>query len=85
MSTNNKWSDREVGAFWKREGKSSGRKYLAGHMEVNGEKQKVVVFSNSNKKNDKAPDFRVYLSDEVSREGSPTTDDAQEESADLLQ
>ena len=54
-------------------------------MEVNGEKQKVVVFSNSNKKNDKAPDFRVYLSDEVSREGSPTTDETQDESADLLQ
>ena len=94
-NSTNKWSDREIGALWKREGRSSGRKYLAGHMvNAEGEKEKVVVFMNSNKTNDKAPDFRVYRSEELSTstESSPTessqtesTEQQAEDTADLLQ
>lgn len=61
----NEWAKRDVGALWKREGKN--QKYLSGYVKVDElgiEKElKVVVFSNKNKKgNDKAPDYRVYLS-----------------------
>jgi len=68
MSENNKtdWSKLELGALWKR--KSATQTYLSGYIKVDElgtrKEVKVVVFSNKNKKdNDKAPDFRVYLSE----------------------
>jgi uncharacterized protein (DUF736 family) len=65
MSENNKtndWSKRELGALWKK--KSATQTYLTGHLSFeDGERINVVVFSNKNKKNDKAPDFRIYVSE----------------------
>jgi len=76
MSENNKtdWSKLELGALWKR--KSPTQTYLSGYIKVDEfgtqKEVKVVVFSNKNKKdNDKAPDFRVYLSEP--KNGSNTT------------
>jgi len=69
MNTNNKtqneWSKRDIGALWKREGQS--QKYLSGYVKVDElgiEKElKIVVFSNKNKNNnEKAPDYRIYIS-----------------------
>jgi len=63
--TNNKtdWSKRELGALWKK--KSTTQTYLTGHLSFeDGERINVVVFSNKNKKNDKAPDFRIYVSEQ---------------------
>lgn len=62
------WSKRDIGALWKREGKS--QKYLSGYIKVDElgleREVKVVIFSNKNKKdNQKAPDYRVYLSETV--------------------
>jgi hypothetical protein len=59
---NNDWAKRDIGALWKKEGKT--QKYLSGYFKLeSGEEVKVVVFSNKNKKdNQKAPDYRVYLS-----------------------
>lgn len=65
MSENNKtdWSKRELGALWKK--KSATQTYLTGHLSFeDGERINVVVFSNKNKKNDKAPDFRIYVSEQ---------------------
>ena len=66
--TNNKtdWSKLELGALWKR--KSATQTYLSGYIKVDEfgtqKEVKVVVFSNKSKKdNEKAPDFRVYLSE----------------------
>ena len=64
-NTNNDWSKRDVGALWKREG--SNQKYLSGYVKVDElgieREMKVVVFSNKGKKNnEKAPDYRIYLS-----------------------
>ena len=66
------WQKREIGALWKRVSSPSstfpkGRTYLTGKLkiedELGGEKLvNVVVFSNADKKNDKAPDFRIYIS-----------------------
>lgn len=62
----NEWQKREIGALWKRESKASGKKYLVGHVKFNelGTETllKVVVFPNATKKNEKSPDFVIYVS-----------------------
>jgi uncharacterized protein (DUF736 family) len=73
-NTNNSktdWSKRDVGALWKREGKS--QKYLSGYVKIEstGEEIKVVVFANKNKNdNAKAPDYRIYVSAPLETQGS---------------
>ena len=60
---NNEWSEREIGALWKREGRN--QKYLTGKMKsADGTEQQVVIFSNKNKTKDNQPDFRIYTVDE---------------------
>lgn len=54
----------ELGALWKREARSSGQKYLAGHVKVDElgveVTKKVVIFANKHKTKDTQPDFRIY-------------------------
>ena len=77
METNNnnqsEWQKRELGALWKRTSQS-GQTYLSGHVvvdELGTEKKiKVVVFSNKDKKNERAPDYRVYKSKDLKEEGT---------------
>ena len=80
----NEWSEREIGALWKREGRN--QKYLTGKMKNNdGTEQQVVIFSNKNKTKDNQPDFRVYKSEP--REGqqeSAQEASTQENQEDLL-
>ena len=62
-NTDNK--NKELGALWKRKSRNGGQTYLAGHVISENEfgeevKTRVVVFSNSNKKSENSPDFRVY-------------------------
>lgn len=57
------WKKRELGALWRRDGKT--QKYLSGILKFGefGTEQeiRVVVFTNKGKaKNEKAPDFIVY-------------------------
>ena len=67
----NELKEREVGALWVQKS-AKGQKYMTGHVSINpnSDNTKVVIFDNSNKKdengkikNEKAPDFRVYLSE----------------------
>lgn len=64
-----KWRSRELGALWVRSGKN--QKYLSGTINVETmpgvtEPVKVVVFTNKGReKNDKAPDYVVYRSEET--------------------
>jgi uncharacterized protein (DUF736 family) len=69
-----KWQQREIGALWKNEGRN--QKYLAGHVKLpDGTEQKVVIFSNKNRSNDKAPHFRVYKSeDQKEQTETPSAD-----------
>ncbi len=71
----NEWRKREIGALWKRESKSSGKKYLSGTLKVNelGVETvlEVVVFPNINKKSEKSPDFVMYLSKDKENKGQP--------------
>lgn len=54
----------EIGALWKKEGKS--QKFLSGKInlkEVGYDKDvDVIVFTNKSKKSDRHPDLRIYLS-----------------------
>ena len=77
MSTSNKnnWKDREIGALWKR--KSEKGTYCTGYimLEEMGTqvKQRVVMFSAKEKKNDKAPDLILYKSvDQEDDQGQAT-------------
>jgi len=69
-SDNTKYNNEELGALWKRTARSDGQTYLAGHIKggelgLGEETVKVVVFSNKNKTNERAPDFRIYKSKPV--------------------
>lgn len=61
-TNNNDWAKRDVGALWKREGKTG--KYLSGYFKDElGEQVEIIVFTNKYKgENPKAPDFRIYIS-----------------------
>ena len=68
------WNDREIGAIWMRTS-LKGKKYMTGQItdSFTGEKQKIVIFKNTSKKdekgnvkNEKAPDFRIYKSEDTS-------------------
>lgn len=47
-----------IGALWTKMGGKG--EYLAGQIEINGEKIGVVVFKNTSKKTDKQPDWKIY-------------------------
>ncbi len=56
-------ADDEIGALWRREGKSG--QYFTGTINtakmIEGE-VKIVVFPITNKRNDRQPDFRILIS-----------------------
>lgn len=62
-----------IGALWINEGKS--QKYLAGQVDLNGKLTKIVVFKNTFKKDEKQPDYRIYLKNEKVSEEQETIDD----------
>ena len=67
-SQESKWRSRELGALWVRSGKN--QKYLSGTINIEtmpgvSEALKVVVFTNKGReKNDRAPDYVVYRSED---------------------
>ena len=69
---NNDWKERELGALWVKKS-LNGTQYMTGHIELRDASGKVqlVVFKNKHKlnedgtvANEKAPDFRVYKSED---------------------
>jgi uncharacterized protein (DUF736 family) len=72
----NEWSKREIGALWKRTGKT--QEYLGGHVRLAdgaGEERQIFiqVFTNKQKKSNSHPDFRVYLSDSKPGQEKPSS------------
>jgi uncharacterized protein (DUF736 family) len=62
--TNNTNSNKnqELGALWKKKSKA-GLSFLSGYiLDHDGTRTDIVVFANSNKSNEKAPDYRLYIS-----------------------
>ena len=54
--------NQELGALWKKKSKA-GMSFLSGYInDHDGQRIEVVVFANSKKTNEKAPDYRLYVS-----------------------
>ena len=65
----NEWAKREIGALWVKE--SPSQKYMSGHFtDQDGNRVKVVIFTNKHKKKDTHPDYRIYKSAETSNQQS---------------
>ena len=60
----NEWAKREIGALWVKE--SPSQKYFSGHFtDQDGNRVKVVIFTNKHKKKETHPDYRIYKSAET--------------------
>ena len=52
----------ELGALWKKKSKT-GLSFLSGYInDQDGQRTDIVVFANSKKTNERAPDYRLYIS-----------------------
>ena len=79
----NDWQERELGALWAKKS-NNGSQYMTGHIELKGASGKVqlVVFKNQGKKNEdgtytkneKAPAFRIFLSESREEREAKTTE-----------
>ena len=83
-NTENK--NKELGALWKRKSRNGGQTYLAGHVVSENEfgeevKTRGVVFSNSNKKSENSPDFRVYEQRPLENNSTPASTTTQQTQA----
>lgn len=69
------WKQREVGALWKKVSNGNKANYCTGYIVSdelgNKVRQRVIMFANKNKSNEKSPDFILYTSTEASNEASP--------------
>ena len=86
-TSNNTSNNEELGALWKRQARNGGQTYLAGHLkggEYGDEGVKVVVFSNKNKTNERAPDFRIYKSKTMESSAQPAATQQVEEGEELV-
>jgi hypothetical protein len=62
----------ELGALWKKKSKT-GMSFLSGYInDHDGQRIDVVVFANSKKTNEKAPDYRLYVSKPLDNQNKPT-------------
>ena len=70
--TQNK-NQNELGALWKKKSKT-GMSFLSGYInDHDGQRIDVVVFANSKKTNEKAPDYRLYVSKPLDKAGSASS------------
>ena len=88
-NNNNSNNNEELGALWKRTARNDGQTYLAGHVKggdlgLGEETVKVVVFSNKNKTNERAPDFRIYKSKPMQQQSEASEDKAPQETSEEL-
>lgn len=78
------WQQREIGAFWTKDGPKG--KYLSGSLEVDElgvkKKMKVVMFPNRYKDKDNKPDYVLYVSKDSEIQPSSSTPQPKDESGD---
>lgn len=62
----------ELGALWKKKSKM-GMSFLSGYInDHDGQRIDVVVFANSKKTNERAPDYRLYVSKPLDNQNKAT-------------
>jgi uncharacterized protein (DUF736 family) len=72
-NTNTNKNQNELGALWKKKSKM-GMSFLSGYInDHDGQRIDVVVFANSKKTNEKAPDYRLYVSKRLDNQNKTTT------------
>lgn len=60
---------RKIGALWLRTAKNSGDKYMSGVVDMDGDNsQRIVVFKNGYKEENKHPDYVIYIQEEETEE-----------------
>ena len=70
-NTNTNKNQNELGALWKKKSKT-GLSFLSGYInDHDGQRIDVVVFANSKKTNEKAPDYRLYVSKPLDNQNKP--------------
>ena len=78
------WQQREIGAFWTKDGPKG--KYLSGSLEVDElgvkKKMKVVMFPNRYKDKDNKPDYVLYVSKDSEVQAPSSNDEAKNKSED---
>ena len=70
-----KEKQQSIGALWKQVTKDGSKTYLSGNLQLvpDGEKIKIIVFSNKNKpEGSTQPDFRIFRSLPQKKETSET-------------
>lgn len=50
--------EKSIGGLWITEGKN-GKKFMKGNVEINGQKEYIIIFKNNYKK-DRQPDYMIY-------------------------
>lgn len=58
-NSSNDWSEREIGALWR---KGADRPFYSGTIRIGEEKFEIVIFPNKYKEKDNHPDLRIYKS-----------------------
>ena len=72
-NTNTNKNANELGALWKKKSKT-GLSFLSGYItDHDGQKTDVVVFANDKKSNERAPDYRLYISKPLATKTSDST------------
>lgn len=71
--------EKSIGALWEK--KSSKGTWFSGSIEVDNKKISIVVFSNDFKKEDKHPDYKIYVSQPKKQEmaGEPIEEPKEDE------
>lgn len=68
-NTSNKQKEnklRKIGALWLRSAKNSGNKYMSGVVEMENDNSiRIVVFKNGYKKEEKHPDYVIYIQEDA--------------------
>ena len=66
----------ELGALWKKKSKT-GLSFLSGYInDHDGQRIDVVVFANGKKTNERAPDYRLYVSKPLDNQNKATPSNA---------
>jgi len=71
-NTNTNKNQNELGALWKKKSKA-GMSFLSGYInDHDGQRIDVVVFANGKKTNERAPDYRLYISKPLDNQNKTT-------------
>lgn len=72
-NTNINKNQNELGALWKKKSKA-GMSFLSGYInDHDGQRIDVVVFANGKKTNERAPDYRLYVSKPLDSQNKATS------------